>query len=125
MTPGLASHAKQLRLRLALALAPVNPIRLLVLVAMVNGIAAAPFLIVVMIISRNRPLMGEHRNGNLAAVLGWVTVALMTEPAPPAGRVIVTRSSVGTPGRPRLRDRQPSAPASGKPRESLTQAPGG
>jgi Mn2+/Fe2+ NRAMP family transporter len=65
----------------ALTLAPVNPISLLVLVAIVNGIAAAPFLIVVMIISRNRPLMGENRNGGLAAVLGWVTVALMTAAA--------------------------------------------
>ena len=65
----------------ALTLAPVNPISLLVLVAVVNGIAAAPFLIVVMIISRNRPLMGENRNGGLAAVLGWATVALMTAAA--------------------------------------------
>jgi Mn2+/Fe2+ NRAMP family transporter len=52
-----------------------------VLVAVLNGIAAAPFLIVVMIISRNRSLMGENRNGRLAAVLGWVTVALMTAAA--------------------------------------------
>jgi Mn2+/Fe2+ NRAMP family transporter len=65
----------------ALTLTPVNPITLLVLVAVVNGIAAAPFLIVVMIISRNRPLMGENRNGGLAAVLGWATVALMTAAA--------------------------------------------
>jgi Mn2+/Fe2+ NRAMP family transporter len=65
----------------ALTVAPVNPISLLVLVAVVNGIAAAPFLIVVMIISRNRPLMGENRNGDLAAVLGWATVALMTAAA--------------------------------------------
>ena len=60
---------------------PTLPISLLVLVAVVNGIAAAPFLIVVMIISRNRPLMGENRNGDLAAILGWATVALMTAAA--------------------------------------------
>jgi NRAMP (natural resistance-associated macrophage protein)-like metal ion transporter len=65
----------------ALTLAPVNPISLLVLVAIVNGIAAAPFLIVVMIIARNRPLMGENRNGGVAAFLGWATVALMTAAA--------------------------------------------
>jgi Mn2+/Fe2+ NRAMP family transporter len=65
----------------ALTLAPVNPISLLVLVAILNGIAAAPFLIVIMIISRNRPLMGENRNGDLAAVLGWAIVALMTAAA--------------------------------------------
>jgi Mn2+/Fe2+ NRAMP family transporter len=65
----------------ALTLAPVNPISLLVLVAVLNGIAAAPFLIVVMIISRNRALMGDSRNGRLAAALGWATVALMTAAA--------------------------------------------
>jgi NRAMP (natural resistance-associated macrophage protein)-like metal ion transporter len=65
----------------ALTLASINPISLLVLVAIVNGIAAAPFLIVVMIISRNRALMGASRNRALAAVLGWGTVALMTAAA--------------------------------------------
>jgi len=34
-----------------------------------------------MIIARNRPLMGENRNGGLAAALGWATVALMTAAA--------------------------------------------
>jgi Mn2+/Fe2+ NRAMP family transporter len=62
----------------ALTLTSINPISLLVLVAIVNGIAAAPFLIVVMIISRNRALMGASRNRALAAILGWGTVALMT-----------------------------------------------
>ena len=62
----------------ALTLTSINPISLLVLVAIVNGIAAAPFLIVVMIISRNRELMGASRNRALAAILGWGTVALMT-----------------------------------------------
>jgi Mn2+/Fe2+ NRAMP family transporter len=65
----------------ALTLASIDPIKLLVLSATVNGIAAAPFLLVVMIISRNRAIMGEHRNGYLAATLGWATVALMTAAA--------------------------------------------
>ena len=60
-----------------LTLTAVNPISLLVLSATVNGIAAAPFLIVVMLVSADRPLMGEYRNGVLATVLGWSTVALM------------------------------------------------
>jgi Mn2+/Fe2+ NRAMP family transporter len=59
----------------------VNPITLLGLVAGVNGIAAAPFLIVVMVISGSRRLMGDSRNGGLAAVLGWFTVVLMTAAA--------------------------------------------
>jgi Mn2+/Fe2+ NRAMP family transporter len=62
----------------ALSLAGVNPIRLLVIVAIINGVAAAPFLIAVMLVSNDRQIMGEHRNGKLAATIGWFTVALMT-----------------------------------------------
>ena len=52
-----------------------NPIGLLVLSAVVNRIAAGPFLVVVMLISRDRQLMGRYRNGKLAATLGWDTPA--------------------------------------------------
>lgn len=54
-----------------------NPIGLPVLSAVVNGIAAAPSLVVVMLISGDRQLMGRYRNGKLAATLGWTTTALM------------------------------------------------
>jgi len=65
----------------ALTLTAVNPITLLVFSATVNGVAAAPFLIVVMLVSANKPLMGKYRNGVLAATLGWITVALMAAAA--------------------------------------------
>ncbi|MBB6404056.1 Nramp family divalent metal transporter [Arthrobacter sp. AZCC_0090] len=54
-----------------------DPIGLLVLSAIINGIAAAPFLIVTMLISRDKDLMGKYRNGRLAATLGWSTTAIM------------------------------------------------
>jgi Mn2+/Fe2+ NRAMP family transporter len=59
----------------------VDPIKLLVLSATVNGIAAAPFLLVVMLSAGNHQIMGEHRNGTLPVVLGWAAVALMTAAA--------------------------------------------
>jgi Mn2+/Fe2+ NRAMP family transporter len=46
-------------------------------VAIVNGVATAPFLITVMLISSNEPIMGEYRNGHLATIVGWLTVAVM------------------------------------------------
>jgi Mn2+/Fe2+ NRAMP family transporter len=55
----------------------INPIRLLVLSAIVNGIAAAPFLIAIMLVSGDRRIMGKRRNGRLASTLGWLTVVLM------------------------------------------------
>jgi len=62
----------------ALSLVGVNPIKLLVIVAVINGVAAAPFLVIVMLISNDRKLMGEYVNGKLARATGWGTTALMT-----------------------------------------------
>jgi NRAMP (natural resistance-associated macrophage protein)-like metal ion transporter len=63
---------------MALSLVHVNPIKLLVLVAVINGIAAGPFLVIVMIISGNRQIMSEkYANGKLAKTLGWATTGLM------------------------------------------------
>ena len=61
----------------ALSLVGVNPIGLLVVVALINGLAAAPFLVVVMLIARDRSIMGHYANGRLAATLGWLTVGVM------------------------------------------------
>jgi NRAMP (natural resistance-associated macrophage protein)-like metal ion transporter len=55
-----------------------DPIGLLVFVALVNGIAAGPFLVITMLISSDATIMGEHRNGKLASSLGWTTVGLMS-----------------------------------------------
>lgn len=60
-----------------LAVVSTDPIGLLVLSAIVNGIAAGPFLIVMMLISRDRKIMGKYRNGKLAATLGWTTTVVM------------------------------------------------
>lgn len=60
-----------------LAVVSTDPIGLLVFSAIVNGIAAGPFLIVMMLISRDRTIMGKYRNGKLAAGMGWATTAIM------------------------------------------------
>ena len=65
----------------ALTLLHVNPIRLLVLVAVINGVAAAPFLVVVMLISGNRHIMRGYANGKVATVVGWLTVVIMAAAA--------------------------------------------
>ena len=65
----------------ALSLLGINPIRLLVFVAALNGVAAAPFLVLVMVISNDKKIMGDYTNGKLARTLGWTTTALMTAAA--------------------------------------------
>ncbi len=54
-----------------------DPIQLLVLSAIVNGIAAGPFLIIVMLISRDGAIMGVYRNGPLANTMGWIVTIVM------------------------------------------------
>jgi Mn2+/Fe2+ NRAMP family transporter len=61
----------------ALSLLNVNPIQLLVFVAVINGVIAAPLLIVVMMVANSRRLMGASVNGRAANLLGWFTVLLM------------------------------------------------
>jgi NRAMP (natural resistance-associated macrophage protein)-like metal ion transporter len=65
----------------AFSLLGVQPIRLLVLVAGLNGVVAAPFLVLVMLISNDKKIMGDYINGTLARTLGWATTALMTAAA--------------------------------------------
>jgi NRAMP (natural resistance-associated macrophage protein)-like metal ion transporter len=68
----------------ALSLLAINPIKLLVFVAVINGVIAAPLLAVVLIVSNNRKLMGKYANGLLANIFGgaafvimaWASVAL-------------------------------------------------
>ena len=64
-----------------LSLLHVNPISLLVVVAVINGVLAAPFVAIVMLIADDERIMGDHRNGRLARTLGWLTFALMAAAA--------------------------------------------
>jgi NRAMP (natural resistance-associated macrophage protein)-like metal ion transporter len=55
----------------------INPITALVVTAVINGLLAAPLLVVVMLVSNNRKVMGERTNGRRLNALGWGTTAVM------------------------------------------------
>jgi NRAMP (natural resistance-associated macrophage protein)-like metal ion transporter len=61
-----------------LDLAGTNPIRMLFLSAVLNGVLAPPLLLLVMLVSNNRAIMGEHANGSWLNVLGWSATAVMS-----------------------------------------------
>lgn len=61
----------------ALSLLGINPIRLLVLVAAVNGVAAGPFLVLLMLITSDSAIMGEYVNGRFTRSVGWAAAAIM------------------------------------------------
>ena len=58
-------------------LTSVDPVKLLVYAALINGLLATPFLVLVMLISDDHTTMGDYSNGGLARILGWATTLLM------------------------------------------------
>ena len=56
----------------------INPISALVVTAVLNGLMAPPILVLLMLVSNNRAVMGERTNGRFLNALGWATTILMT-----------------------------------------------
>jgi NRAMP (natural resistance-associated macrophage protein)-like metal ion transporter len=59
----------------------VNPIRMLFLSAVLNGVLAPPLLVLVMLVGNNRTIMGPHVNSPWLNALGWLATAVMTAAA--------------------------------------------
>ncbi len=55
----------------------IGPITALYWTAVINGFLAPLLLILIMIVSNNRSIMGGKSNGPLLNILGWATTALM------------------------------------------------
>jgi NRAMP (natural resistance-associated macrophage protein)-like metal ion transporter len=49
--------------------------------AVINGVLAPPLLVVIMLVSNNKKVMGKRVNGRLTNVLGWATTILMSAAA--------------------------------------------
>jgi Mn2+/Fe2+ NRAMP family transporter len=44
----------------------------------INGVLAPPLLVVIMLVSNNKKVMGKRVNGKLTNFLGWTTTILMS-----------------------------------------------
>jgi len=73
---------------MALNFLGINPITALVLSAVLNGLIAAPLLVLVMVVSNDRAALGDRTNGRLLNVLGWTTTAVMAIAA--VGLIVTT-----------------------------------
>ncbi len=62
----------------AINLLGINPIQALYFTAVINGLIAPPLLIMIMLIARNRTIMGNKTNGRLANIMGWLVTLIMT-----------------------------------------------
>jgi len=57
--------------------APVNPIRALVWSADINGIVAVPLMVLLMVLSARRSVLGEFRVRGVLLLLGWISTLFM------------------------------------------------
>lgn len=55
----------------------INPIDALFFTAVLNGFVAPPLLVVIMLVSNNKKVMGERTNSRLTNVLGWGAAVVM------------------------------------------------
>jgi NRAMP (natural resistance-associated macrophage protein)-like metal ion transporter len=63
---------------LAISLIGLNPIKVLVVTAIINGIVAPPILILIALLARDRKVMGARRSGRLSNTLMWLAASVMT-----------------------------------------------
>jgi NRAMP (natural resistance-associated macrophage protein)-like metal ion transporter len=61
----------------ALNFAPINPIKALFWSAVINGIVAVPVMTVMMLMGRNRKIMGDFMLGGWLLTIGWLATAVM------------------------------------------------
>jgi NRAMP (natural resistance-associated macrophage protein)-like metal ion transporter len=81
--PGLSREfyaviAAGLALGLALDYAGFNAVSMLFWSAVLNGVLAPPLIVIVLLLTGNPEVMGTRSNPRWMAVLGWITVAVMT-----------------------------------------------
>jgi NRAMP (natural resistance-associated macrophage protein)-like metal ion transporter len=65
-------------LGLALNYAGFNAVSMLFWSAVLNGVLAPPLIVIVLLLTSNRAVMGARSNPLWLATLGWITVAVMT-----------------------------------------------
>jgi NRAMP (natural resistance-associated macrophage protein)-like metal ion transporter len=59
----------------------IPPVTALFWTAVINGVLAPPLLIMIMLVSNNRKIMGQRVNGKLTNFIGWTTAVLMSAAA--------------------------------------------
>jgi NRAMP (natural resistance-associated macrophage protein)-like metal ion transporter len=59
----------------------IPPVTALFWTAVINGVLAPPLIVVIMLVSNSKKVMGKRTNGKLTNVLGWGTAVIMTAAA--------------------------------------------
>jgi NRAMP (natural resistance-associated macrophage protein)-like metal ion transporter len=70
--------AASMLIGVGLSFSPIDPIRLLLWSAVINGILAPPLIIILLVICNNPTVMGSFRNGRTLNVLGVIAAVIMS-----------------------------------------------
>ena len=62
---------------LAMQYSPISPMRALFWSAVVNGVVAAPIMVVIIVLASKTSVMGPYRASRTLIVLGWIGAAIM------------------------------------------------
>jgi Mn2+/Fe2+ NRAMP family transporter len=65
-------------LGVALNFTPINPIKALYWSAVVNGVVAVPVMVILMLMTADRGIMGEFTIGGWLRAFGWLSTAAMS-----------------------------------------------
>jgi Mn2+/Fe2+ NRAMP family transporter len=57
---------------------PIKPFTMLYYTAIINGIAAPPLMVLVMLIANNKKIMGKYANTSFSNIMGWIISSIMT-----------------------------------------------
>jgi len=63
---------------MALDFAGLDSVKMLFWSAVTNGVLAPPLIVLLVLLTSNREVMGKHVNAPLLRSLGWITAAVMT-----------------------------------------------
>jgi Mn2+/Fe2+ NRAMP family transporter len=55
----------------------INPMSALFWTAVINGVVSPPLLVIIMLVSNNKKVMGRHLNGTATNILGWLAALVM------------------------------------------------
>lgn len=61
----------------AMNFSAINPMKALVLAGIVQGFSTPPLLMLILLMTNNRAIMGDRVNGRALNVLGWITTAVL------------------------------------------------
>ena len=62
----------------AMSAVGINAVRALYFAAILNGIAAPPLIVLIVLLSRSRDLMGDHASGRTSQTLLWIAAVVST-----------------------------------------------